>query len=51
VWKDDNPSHAARDFVAMHTDFVIEQPAWRFNENPLETPIAAWPDAWNRRLI
>lgn len=49
-WKDDNPSTAAHDFVAQHTDFVIEQPEWPFNESELGTNITHWPDAWIKRL-
>jgi cephalosporin hydroxylase len=48
-WKQDNPAQAAHDFVAAHPEFVIEAPAWRFNESELSKPITAWPDAWLRR--
>jgi cephalosporin hydroxylase len=50
AWKSDNPAQAARDFVASHPDFVIEAPAWRFNESSLQRPITGWPDAWIKRL-
>lgn len=49
TWKTDNPAQAARDFVAAHPEFVIEQPHWRFNESPLDSAITGWPDAWIRR--
>ena len=49
-WKQDNPAQAAREFVAEHPQFVIEQPAWHFNESPLDAPITGWPDAWIKRL-
>jgi len=49
-WKHDNPAQAAHDFVAAHPQFVLEQPAWRFNESPLDKAITGWPDAWLRRL-
>lgn len=49
-WATDNPTWAARDFVAKHPDFVIEQPAWLFNESDLEQNITHWPDAWLKRL-
>lgn len=48
-WKLDNPAQAAHDFVAAHAEFVIEAPAWRFNESDLSRAITAWPDAWIRR--
>jgi len=49
-WREDNPAQAARDFVAAHAEFAVEQPAWRFNESSLSRPITGWPDAWIRRL-
>jgi cephalosporin hydroxylase len=49
-WKTDNPAQAAHDFVAAHPEFVIEQPAWRFNESELDQAITGWPDAWIKRL-
>jgi cephalosporin hydroxylase len=32
-WITDNPAQAAEDFAARHPDFVLEAPAWRFNES------------------
>lgn len=49
-WAHDNPSRAARDFVQANPDFVIEQPAWPFNESELQANITHWPDAWLRRI-
>lgn len=49
-WATDNPARAARDFVARHPDFVIEPPAWAFNESTLTRNITHWPDAWIRRI-
>jgi len=49
-WKVDNPAAAAREFVAMHKNFAIEQPAWPFNESNLSKNITHWPDAWIRRV-
>lgn len=49
-WKRDNPAQAAHDFAAAHPEFVIEQPAWRFNESALDKVITGWPDAWLRRV-
>jgi len=50
AWKLDNPAQAAHDFAAAHPEFVIEQPAWRFNESDLDKVITGWPDAWLRRV-
>lgn len=49
-WKTDNPAQAARDFVAKHPNFVIEEPQWPFNESTLKGNITHWPDAWIRRI-
>lgn len=49
-WTTDNPTFAARDFVAKHPEFVIEQPAWPFNESALERNITHWPGAWLKRI-
>lgn len=49
-WATDNPTWAARDFAAKHPEFVIEQPAWPFNESELDRNITHWPGAWLKRL-
>ena len=49
-WKTDNPTAAAIDFAAKHPEFVIEQPAWSFNESTLEHNITHWPGAWLKRI-
>lgn len=49
-WKTDNPVGAARRFAQAHPDFLIEQPAWPFNESKLTANITHWPSAWLRRL-
>jgi len=49
-WARDNPARAARDFAAAHPEFVLEQPAWPFNESTLSSNITHWPDAWLRRI-
>ncbi len=48
-WATDNPAFAARDFAGKHPEFVIEQPAWPFNESDLDQNITHWPGAWLRR--
>ena len=49
-WRDDNPARAAVDFAKRHPEFVIEEPAWLFNESPLTKSITAWPNAWLKRI-
>lgn len=48
-WRTDNPAAAAREFALTHPEFVIEQPAWPFNESSLTENITHWPSAWLRR--
>ena len=48
-WVTDNPANAAEDFAKRHPEFVIEEPAWRFNESALERRITSWPSAWLKR--
>jgi cephalosporin hydroxylase len=49
-WVRDNPATAAVEFAAAHPEFALEDPAWPFNESPLQQPITYWPSAWLRRL-
>lgn len=49
-WAWDNPTAAAEEFVGKHPEFVIEQPAWVFNESALDRNISHWPSAWLRRV-
>ncbi len=48
-WAYDNPVVAALEFIQAHPEFVIEQPAWPFNESWLRENVTYWPDAWLRR--
>ena len=48
-WQDDHPEAAALDFADEHPEFVLEQPAWPFNESPLTQNVTHWPGAWLRR--
>jgi cephalosporin hydroxylase len=48
-WEKDNPAQAAIDFAAGHPGWVIEEPAWPFNESTLTGNITHWPMAWLRR--
>lgn len=50
-WAQDNPARAARDFVGRNPHFVIEEPAWPFNESTLTgNRVTHWPDGWLRRV-
>jgi cephalosporin hydroxylase len=49
-WTHDNPTRAAADFAAENPAFVVEQPAWPFNESALAQNITHWPGAYLRRI-
>ena len=50
TWINDNPAEAAIEFVESHPDFIMEQPAWFFNESELDKNITHWPGAWLRKI-
>jgi len=45
-WEWNNPTAAAAEFAKAHPEFMIEQPAWPFNESPLTDNLTYWPGAW-----
>jgi len=49
-WSENNPRQAAREWVQTHPDFVIEEPAFAFNEGLVRERVTYWPDAFLRRL-
>src|SRR5262249_35681820 len=49
TWREDNPAVAAQEFVRQHSEFVLEQPAWTFNESSLHRNVTHWPEAYLRR--
>jgi cephalosporin hydroxylase len=48
-WIWNHPTAAAAEFAQQHPDFVLEQPAWPFNESDLNENITHWPGAWLRK--
>ena len=48
-WTWDNPAAAATEFIQNHPEFVLEEPAWPFNESCLTKNVTYWPGAWLRR--
>jgi cephalosporin hydroxylase len=48
-WSWDNPAEAAIEFAAAHSEFVLENPTWPFNESELSESVTHWPMAWLRR--
>jgi cephalosporin hydroxylase len=48
-WAQDNPVAAVAEFVSKHPEFVVEQPAWPFNESELTENVTHWPKAYLKR--
>lgn len=49
-WDRDNPANAAEDFARAHPEFLLDTPAWQFNESQLNRGVTYWPSAWLRRI-
>jgi len=48
-WSWNNPRQAALEFVRANPDFVIEEPAFLFNEGNVSQRVTYWPSAFIRR--
>ena len=48
-WLWNNPRQAALEFAVSHPQFVIEEPAFLFNEGVVNRRVTYWPDAFLRR--
>lgn len=49
MWERDNPVTAVAEFVQKHSEFILEEPAWTFNESKLSKRVTYWPSAWLRK--
>jgi cephalosporin hydroxylase len=49
-WGKNNPRQAALDFAQAHSEFVLEEPRWPFNEGSVNSRVTYWPDAFLRRV-
>ena len=49
-WDWNNPISAVEDFVAAHPEFVIEEPAFPFNEGVIRDRVTYWPSAYLKRV-
>lgn len=49
-WAIDNPQSAVKDFLAERDDFVLEEPAFPFNEGQIVERVTYWPNAYLRRI-
>jgi cephalosporin hydroxylase len=49
-WEWNNPRQAALDFVRANNNFIIEEPAFLFNESATSERVTYWPGAFIRRI-
>jgi len=49
-WDTNNPKNAAEDFVKNNPGFIIEEPAFPFNESVITERITYWPSAYIKRI-
>lgn len=49
-WITDNPKAAAIEFAAKNPGFVIETPAFPFNEGTVKEPVTYWPSSYLKRI-
>jgi cephalosporin hydroxylase len=49
-WSWNNPKAAALEFARSNPDFVIEEPAFVFNEGNITERVTYWPSAFLKRL-
>jgi cephalosporin hydroxylase len=49
-WDWNNPQQAVHDFVAQDKRFVVEEPAFPFNEGAVKERVTYWPDAFVKRI-
>src|SRR5262249_53004579 len=49
-WGENNPRQAALEWAARNPHFVLEEPAFPFNEGVVRRRVTYWPDAFLRRV-
>jgi cephalosporin hydroxylase len=49
-WTWNNPRRAALEFADTHTEFVLEDPPFSFNESHLTERVTYWPNAFLKRV-
>jgi len=49
-WTTNNPQTAVREFLAGHPEFVLEEPAFPFNESMITDRVTYWPNAFLKRI-
>jgi cephalosporin hydroxylase len=49
-WTINNPKKAAEQFVKENKDFIIEEPAFPFNEGTIDERVTYWPSAFIKKI-
>jgi hypothetical protein len=49
-WAVNNPSEAAAEFVRNNPSFVLETPAFLFNESMISHPVSCWTGGTIKRV-
>lgn len=49
-WSWNNPISAVEDYLAAHPEFVLEEPAFPFNEGMVRDRVTYWPSAYLKRV-
>ena len=49
-WDWNNPQSAVHEFVAQDKRFIVEEPAFPFNEGAVTERVTYWPDAFVKRI-
>lgn len=49
-WDWNNPQRAVHDFVTQDKRFIVEEPAFPFNEGTVTERVTYWPDAFVKRI-
>jgi cephalosporin hydroxylase len=49
-WATNNPKKAAEDFVRGNSSFVLEEPAFPFNEGVIKERVTYWPSCYIKRI-
>jgi cephalosporin hydroxylase len=49
-WTWNNPQQAVKDFLAVHSEFVPQEPPRLFDESGTQVQITYWPNAYLKRL-
>ncbi len=49
-WTWNNPKQAAIDFVQSSTEFILDEPAFQFNEGSITDRVTYWPSGYLKRV-